>query len=196
MDKTDAPGDLIFVLSKTLIPYLECLFERNPLSWPQSVSYYAIGQSTAQAWQKFAPVRIRYPPGEETSEGLLALLNLQSLKHKKALILRGNGGRALLGDTLKKRGTQIIYCECYQRHLIDHDGMQKSTEWQQLKIDTLVVTSGEMLQRIYDLVPEEARFSWLIQCRLIVVSVRLADMAAQLGWHQIHIAQNADKSHL
>lgn len=188
--------DMIFVVSKTAIDYLASFFKNNPLSWPPSIFYYAIGRNTAQAWQKINPFKIRYPLNQETSEGLLALANLQFINKKTALILRGNGGRELLGDHLKKRGAQIIYCECYQRHPVHYDGAQKSIQWQRLKVDTVVVTSEEMLHRIYALVPEAARFTWLIKSRLIVVSARLANIATHLGWHHIQIAENASNESL
>ncbi|WP_232507631.1 uroporphyrinogen-III synthase [Candidatus Williamhamiltonella defendens] len=95
--------DMIFVLSKTAIDYLASFFKNNPLSWPPSIFYHAIGRNTAQAWQKINPFKIiRYPLNQETREGLLALPNLQFINKKTALILIGR----LLYETRKNSGNK------------------------------------------------------------------------------------------
>jgi uroporphyrinogen-III synthase len=132
----------------------------------------------------------------ETSEMLLSLPDLQKLSGKKALLLRGNGGRELLGESLAQRGAAVTYCECYQRSPIFYDGSEQSAHWQRAGVDILVVTSGEMLQQIYTLVPDYYRSSWLLRCRLVVVSERLATLAAQMGWSNIRVAENADNDAL
>ena len=68
--------------------------------------------------------------------------------------------------------------------------------WQAAGVDTLVVTSGEMLQQLYTLVPDDWRSDWLLRCQLIVVSDRLATLARLLGWSTIRVAANADNGAL
>ncbi len=53
-----------------------------------------------------------------------------------------------------------------------------------------------MLQQIYTLVPDYYRSSWLLRCRLIVVSDRLAALATQMGWTEVRVAENADNDAL
>ncbi len=146
--------------------------------------------------QRATSLPIVYPQDGETSETLLQLPALQSLKGRNALILRGNGGRELLADTLKERGVNITYCECYRRSPLHYDGSEQSSSWQRAGVNTLVVTSGEMLQQLYTLVPDYYRTTWLLSCTLIVVSERLATLARQLGWQSIRVAENADNDAL
>lgn len=115
---------------------------------------------------------------------------------KRALILRGNGGSEVLEQTLFQRGVQTTYCECYRRSPIYYNGEEQSQLMQILGIDTLVITSGEMLQQFYQLIPEYYRCTWLKKCKIIVVSTRLAMIACQLGWTNIIVAKAADNDTL
>ena len=54
----------------------------------------------------------------------------------------------------------------------------------------------KMLQQLYDLVPEYDRQRWLLSCRLIVVSERLAQRARDLGWQEIRVAESANNDAL
>jgi len=189
-------GDLLFVLSQQAIEYGHPALVRAGLQWPPQLGYYAIGRSSALAFHRVSSLPIDYPREREISESLLCLPALQQLEGKQALLLRGNGGRALLGETLKQRGASVSDCECYQRNNVPYDGQSLSEHWQQRGIDTLVVTSGEMLQQLYQLVPEHHRQSWLLKCQLVLVSERLATLARQLGWQQIRVADNADNDAL
>ena len=118
------------------------------------------------------------------------------LTDKNLLILRGNGGRELLGDTLRERGADVTFCECYQRCAIHYDGAEEAMRWQAREVTMVVVTSGEMLQQLWSLIPQWYREHWLLHCRLLVVSERLAKLARELGWQDIKVADNADNDAL
>ncbi|CCJ95049.1 Uroporphyrinogen-III synthase [Cronobacter malonaticus 681] len=108
----------------------------------------------------------------------------------------GNGGRELLGETLTERGATVTFCECYQRSAKIYDGTEEAHRWHTRGITTLVVTSGEMLRQLHDLMPPWYRENWLLRCRLVVVSERLATLARELGWQNILVADNADNDAL
>lgn len=189
-------NDLVFVLSQHAVNYANSVINRAGLQWPAHVSYYAIGRTTALAMHRISSLPIEYPRGREISENLLLMPALQQLSGKQALIMRGNGGRELIGETLTERGAVVSYYECYQRTPVHYDGAEQSAHWQRAGINTLVVTSGEMLQQLYTLVPDYYRTSWLLHCHLIVVSERLATLARELGWSTIRVADNADNDAL
>lgn len=188
--------DLVFVLSQHVVKYAERALQQVNQPWPEHVNYYAIGRTTGLLFHRVSSLPVIYPHDGETSEVLLNLPDLQHLAGKKALILRGNGGRELLAETLRERGVEVTYCECYQRSQIYYDGSEQSSSWQRAGINTLVVTSGEMLEQLYTLVPDYYRQSWLLRCSLIVVSERLATLARQYGWQDIQVAENADNDAL
>ncbi|MBF7982245.1 MULTISPECIES: uroporphyrinogen-III synthase [Rahnella] len=188
--------DLVFVLSQHAVNYADRALRQAAVRWPDNLNYYAIGRTTGLLFHRVSSLPVLYPQDGETSEMLLNLPTLRRLEGKKALILRGNGGRELLAETLTERGVDVTYCECYQRSPIHYDASEQSAQWQRAGIDTLVVTSGEMLQQLYQLVPDYYRNSWLLRCNLVVVSERLATLARQLGWSAIRVADNADNDAL
>ncbi|WP_394550117.1 uroporphyrinogen-III synthase [Pantoea sp. SGAir0183] len=185
-------GDMVFLLSQQVIHYTQHAVK----AWPADLDYYAIGRSTALAFHTVSGLQVTWPHAQENSEALIKLATLQQVSGKRALILRGNQGRELLSETLMARGAQVFYAECYQRCQKHYDGAIEGRRWRDRHVSTLVVTSGEMLHQLYSLFPEVDREEWLLRCRLIVVSERLASVAANLGWQDIHVAEGADNDAL
>ncbi|PSS45603.1 uroporphyrinogen-III synthase [Enterobacter sp. FS01] len=189
-------GDMLFALSQHAVEFAHARLQQDGQRWPDAPRYFAIGRTTALALHTESGKGIRYPLDREISEVLLQLPELQTVVGKRALILRGNGGRELLGDTLRERGAEVTFCECYQRCNKHYDGAEEAMRWHSRGVTTLVVTSGEMLQHLWSLIPQWYRENWLLRCRLLVVSERLANLARELGWQDIRIADNADNDAL
>ena len=189
-------GDLVFALSQHAVEFAHAHLQQHAHTWPIAPRYFAIGRTTALALHTVSGIDVRYPLDREISEVLLQLPELQTIAGKRALILRGNGGRELLGETLTARGADVTFCECYQRCAKYYDGAQEAMRWKARGVNTLVITSSEMLHQLWSLVPEWYRDNWLLRCRLLVVSERLANLARELGWQDILIAENADNDAL
>ncbi|POS81779.1 hypothetical protein EPUL_005837, partial [Erysiphe pulchra] len=171
--------DLLFLFSQHAIYYANSWLRQQGITWPVS------------------GLPVSYPPYKnETSEGLLNLPSLASLDGRRALVLRGNGGRELLKNTLIQRGVQVEYCECYRRCPILYDSEEQGRRLLSLGIKTLIITSGEMLQQFYTLMPKYSHYYWFMRCRLIVVSERLAIIAYKLGWKNIIVINIADNDTL
>ena len=188
--------DLLFALSQHAVEFAHARLLQESQRWPSDPAYFSIGRTTALALHTVSGKNIRYPLDREISEVLLQLPELQNIAGKRALILRGNGGRELLGETLRERGADVTFVECYQRCAKHYDGAEEAMRWHARGINTLVVTSGEMLQQLWSLIPLWYRENWLLRCRLLVVSERLANHARELGWQDIRIAENADNDAL
>ena len=86
------------------------------------------------------------------SEGLLALPELQNVAGMRVMIFRGDGGRELLGDTLKARGATVEYVTCYLRSKSDLDVGALLTATP----DALTVTSSEALSHLWEMLDESA----------------------------------------
>ncbi|SEL76232.1 uroporphyrinogen-III synthase [Kosakonia sacchari] len=188
--------DMVFALSQHAVTFAHAHLQQLGLHFPPQPHYFAIGRTTALALHTVSGIEVRYPHDREISEVLLQLPELQSVQGKHALILRGNGGREVLAETLATRGAEVEFCECYQRCAIFYDGAEEAMRWHTRGVTTLVITSGEMMQQLFSLIPPWYRENWLLRCRLVVASERLAHLARELGWQDIRVADNADNDAL
>ena len=136
-----------------------------------------------------------YPFGEENSEGLLKLPPMQQLAGKTVLLLRGNRGRELFSEQVKARGATLEVIECYQREPISYDNEEQTDLCKRAGINTVVVTSVEILTALMDFVPK-SEHNWIKSCQLITVSRRIANLATWYGFEKIVIAPRADNATL
>src|SRR3989338_8880463 len=74
---------------------------------PQNLKIATVGQGSAKALRELGIANVIAPAERFDSEGLLALPELQDVAGWRVLIFRGDGGRELLGDTLKARGAAV-----------------------------------------------------------------------------------------
>ena len=89
----------------------------------------------------------------------------------------------MLADTLRSRGAQVDYAECYRRAKPDIDVNPLLQQWVRNQVDIIIVTSDEGLHNMYELVGELGR-QWLMKTPLVVVSDRTAALAQQMGFTQ------------
>ncbi|MCC0181537.1 uroporphyrinogen-III synthase [Aeromonas hydrophila] len=185
-------ADIVIAVSVHAVHFTHHFLLQTGQTWP-NIDYFAVGQASADA---FAEVGIQaLSPDDPRSEGLLALPGLQQVNGKQVLILRGNGGRDLIARTLASRGALVHYCAAYERHYPALDGDALTRHWQAAGLDSLLVTSGELLQRLLELVPDQ-QLPWLHDRLLVVPSPRVAEMAAAAGFTHITIAQGASNQAL
>ncbi|MCX7139646.1 MAG: uroporphyrinogen-III synthase, partial [Proteobacteria bacterium] len=86
-------------------------------SWPPGLRVAAVGSASARALHSHGFEAVIVPAQGFDSEALLALPELQDVAGKRVVIFRGDGGRELLGDTLRARGAAVEYAACYRRAL-------------------------------------------------------------------------------
>ncbi|MBL0448562.1 uroporphyrinogen-III synthase [Aeromonas caviae] len=185
-------ADLVIAVSMHAVHFAHYFLLQTGQTWPH-IDYFAVGQASADA---FAEVGIQaLCPADPRSEGLLALPALQGVSGRRVLILRGNDGRDLIARTLASRGALVHYCATYERHYPDLDGDALTRHWQAAGLDSLLITSGELLQRLLALVPGP-QHPWLYDRLLVVPSPRVAEMAEGAGFTRIVIAQGASNQAL
>lgn len=164
-------------------------FNKLPLAhWPQQSDYIAVGKGTQKALEQIGIKEVLIPDREETSEGLLALPELTEVSNKKILIVRGESGRELLKTALTERGAQVEYAQVYKR--VWHTFTKEQVaSWQQLALNTAVITSKESLEHWAETLGSSAEY-WQ-QTLLIVASERIANRAKALGFKRVIDAKGA-----
>ena len=185
-----ASAELVIAISAAAVEQADAALDTSGTHWPDK-SYLAVGNATAAAWQTCG-VSAHYPD-DARSEGILTLPELANIQGKPLLILRGNGGREYLAEQLRLRGAIVSYCECYQRHWLALDGAQQFAIWHTAGVDSVMITSGELLNRLLTLLPQSAS-EWLHNLTLIVPSTRVADLVKAAGLPPPRLAANATQA--
>lgn len=190
-------GDYVFAVSRNAIDFAHQTLSNTGFHWRSDLCYFAVGQGSANYFSSQAEQAVRYPISLTTSEGLLSLPEMQNVQGKTVLILRAESGRELFAEQMQVRGATVKMLECYQRVALSDNIAEKMSLAKRAGIDTILVTSGEMLTMLLENTLEAER-EWLFGCRLVVVSSRIAQEAQQLGWTlpNIVISEKADNQSL
>lgn len=147
-------------------------------AWPRVA---AVGTGTRQELEQRGFRNVLAPAGQADSEALLALPELAQVAGIRVLILRGAGGRELLGETLAARGAKVDYAQCYRR-------VRPEVRPLEGRIDALCVGSGEALTNLAALLGRER----LEHAPVFVSHLRVAAQAADLGLQRPVLAGPGD----
>ena len=145
-----------------------------------------VGDGTARALRAHGLDPTVLPTTSADSEGLLALPALQAVRGRRILIIRGAGGRPLLGDGLRARGAEVHYAEVYRRALPEVDVTPLIAGWRQ-EVRVVVATSREVLDNLVTLLGAAGR-PLLEETPLVVVNERMAAHARTLGIRRVIVA--------
>ncbi len=178
----------IFISRNAVHFGLALLFDYWP-RWPVGVACYAVGDSTAAALRD-AGLVVQTPGEDMTSEGLLALPPLQAVHGQRVLIVKGEGGRQALRETLVSRGAAVSELACYRRVAPALDGAALAARLLGESVQLILISSGEALANLTALLkPRETHK--LARITLVVPSPRVAAEDVAAGWRQPEVAANA-----
>lgn len=157
---------------------------RSRRDWPARTRVATIGKGSEKALRRFGFAEVIAPAGRFDSEALLELAPLVEVRGKRVVIFRGDGGRELLGDTLRARGATVEYAECYRRVRPDADVAPLLRLWARGELDAITVTSSEGLHNLYDMVGKLGQ-QWLRRTPVFAPHPRIAAAARALGIGQV-----------
>lgn len=160
--------------------------------WPVGLRAAAIGPSTAAQLSAQGIADVIFPADRFDSEALLELpaFAADALAGRKVLLLRGDGGRELLAQTLVQRGAQVDAVSCYRRSP-PTDGAPLVSLLSNRQIDALTISSSEGLRNLLVLLDTDA-LALLRQLPLFVPHQRIAQVAAELGLLRVVLSAPAD----
>ena len=150
--------------------------------------FAAVGPGTLAELKKAGVREIISPASAYHSEGLLEQLCHVQPAPKRALIVRGQGGRELLAETLRACGTVVEYLECYRRVKPDLDFGEIVARG---GVRACVATSSSIVQNLFDLAGEQWR-CWLCSVPFFVSQPRIAAVAFAKGVNVVYVAGNGD----
>ncbi len=125
--------------------------------WPSRLRVAALGLSSERALARFGIRDVIAPRERFDSEALLELPDLQRMQGQRVVILRGDGGRELLGDTLQARGATLEYVTCYHRAVPQLDLEPLRALWAKASMDAFVITSSEGLRNLWQMLDPACR---------------------------------------
>ena len=171
--------DLAFFVSPNAVNFaLDALLPVAP--WPArlAVATVGLGSEAALAVRGFHDVIA--PRAGFDSESVLALPEFQAeaVAGRRVLILRGDGGRDLLGNTLIERGAHVDYLTCYHRGGPDADPAPLFEHARRGRLDALTVTSSEGIAHLLAL----PGWAVLADVPLFVPHPRIAEAARRGGF--------------
>lgn len=152
-----------------------------------------IGKATAKASVETGIRVDLIPAAPFNTESLLKASAMQNVKGLKCLVVRGKGGREVLGDCLRERGAKVNYVEVYQRLQPKTDISPLVESWQNKSINVIVVTSGEALHNLVEMMKPKA-FYLLETTLMLVISSRLKAKALGMGITHVMITSEASDS--
>jgi uroporphyrinogen-III synthase len=174
----DTRFDVLIFISTNAVVHGQALLDAQP-----QARIAAVGSATAQAIRALGHTVDVAPAHTASSESLLTHPLLMD-PPRSVLIVRGNGGRELLRDTLIARGSHVEVIECYGRVAAQPDVQQLAMLKQQLEsdeVDVITITSVEILDVLATLL-DAAALQLAYTRTLLAGSARIAGAARAAGW--------------
>lgn len=165
---------------------------------PENLRVAAIGPATAvelekSGLKKQGPGAIITGSAGFDSEALLEVLPGEQVAGRRIAIFRGQGGRELLGETLRSRGAEVEYIECYRR-LRPDGGMQGLLpRWQRGEIGASIATSTEIVGNLFDMAGESG-LRLLCATPMFVSHPRVAAAAFERGAQALMVTGAGDEA--
>lgn len=177
-------------------------------AWPAQVALAVVGAGSRQALARHgvtSPEYTIYSPSDAVpsdSEHLLATLELQQLAGRRVLIVRGDGGRELLADSLRAAGAEVLAVAAYRRSVPALAGA-RAVALQSLLTgqNDWIITSSEALRGLvaqlehWQPQAQQQPGYWLQRLRqqhLIVPHERIAASASALGMQRVTLCGSGD----
>jgi uroporphyrinogen-III synthase len=160
--------------------------------WPPALRAAAIGGSTAAALADAGVSSIVAPAGRFDSEALLELpeLSATAIVGRRVLIVRGNGGRELIAETLHERGAIVDAVAAYERSPAPSAAAIVSL-LRNKKLDALTISSSEGLRVLFAMLDTDACAS-LRATPTFVSHQRINALAVELGLRRVILTAPGD----
>jgi uroporphyrinogen-III synthase len=191
-DRLESFDIAVFVSRNAVRKAMELLrARRGAQPWPAHLRLATVGGGSRDELQAQGFSGVISPQGQADSEALLALPEFADVAGKRIVIFRGEGGRALLGETLRARGARVEHAACYRRALPEAGRALLAAAWAGGALDAVTASSGEGLANLLELLGEEGARR-LAPAALVVPHPRVAEAAARLGLGRAIVAGPGD----
>lgn len=136
--------DLAFFVSPNAVQHaLTAILARR--KWPARTVVATVGKGSERALAEFGFPVVVAPASGFDSEAVLDLpeFRAEAVGARRVVIFRGDGGRDLLGETLRERGARVEYVTCYRRFRPAEDPGPLLELARRGALDAITLTSSE-----------------------------------------------------
>lgn len=199
--------DLLRIAGR-LIEYRACLFvsanaariawpllSRN--AWPQNVVGATVGPGTAQVLKTLGISQVVMPASHFDSEGLLSepFFEADHCRGQRFALIRGEGGRDFLAQTLRTYGALVDEAAVYRRGL-HPEALARLSAWLDAEAwhapGTLLISSSESLERVMS-AADPGMTTRLQSLNVLVPHRRIAETANRLGFEHVATSAGGDE---
>jgi uroporphyrinogen-III synthase len=160
-------------------------------AWPEALAAGATGPGTAAALIERGVARVITPPEQFDSEGLLAELERTGASPKQVLIVKGEGGRDWLAETLRARGAVVESVAAYRRAPGRADPRIIGELVRANQLGGVVVSSSEGADHLFGMLGANA-LAWLNAAPVFVPHARIAAHLRALGLTRVVLTAGGD----
>ena len=171
------------------IPSAEIAFNLSPKK-PEAADWFTPGLSTAKTLARFG-ITALCPDALFTSEALLQLPGLQNIAGERILLLKGEGGRDVIEQTLKARGADVVPLVLYRRVCPKYSNSMLEQTVASKTINAIVATSSQIVTHLLACFQAVNAKSFICMQPLLVPSERVAEHARAKGFTQTVVCQSA-----
>lgn len=152
----------------------------------------AIGKKTTKLLEEHG-LNVNFSPKEIfNSEALLAVPGMRGFTSgSKVVILRADGGRDFLKDSLQKNGAHVDYVNVYKKYCPQNDLQLLAEHFNRNELDVILISSGNSLEYLFGFQSEN---TWLNEVSLLVGSERIKKQLADLTDYQGKLLSTQDPS--
>lgn len=145
-----------------------------------TAALFAVGQATAKALLAAGQPTVSTTTIESTSEALLSLPALQTVRDLKVLIVAGEDGRNILAKTLQSRGAMVEKAAVYRRTIPVSHLQTLDPVWSAPKKPVITLTSGDAARNLVSMIGTLA--PKLLRLPIVAGSGRIAAICDDLGF--------------
>jgi uroporphyrinogen-III synthase len=172
--------------------------------WPREVTLAVVGEGSRAALARHgitdANATIVSPANTRRtdSQTLLETLDLDRLRGGRALILRGETGRELLGDALRGAGMDVQQLAAYRRSIPPLNEERRRVLRRLLDSNSIwIITSSEALRGLIGMAEQVGDKDGVVnlqQKRLLVPHERIEETARELGFSSVALTGSGDEA--
>jgi uroporphyrinogen-III synthase len=154
--------------------------------WPAGLMAATVGGGSERALRRMGFDHVVAPASGFDTEAVLALpeFAVRSVRGRRIVVFRGDGGRDLLGEELIRRGATVEYVTVYRRYCPAADCTELLAAAKAGTLDAIVLTSSEGVRNLTHMLGDEGMAA-MRDVTVFAPHPRIAGFAFEAGFRRV-----------